>query len=68
MKLLLQVGQLQVYFNNKEINDVDIYFRSDKKACSFLEECWNSNVYVTSHTKKATLFIKKKTKATNDPL
>ncbi|WP_223251827.1 hypothetical protein [Bacillus atrophaeus] len=52
-------GTITSLFNNKEINDVDIYFRSDKKACSFLEECWNTNVYVTSHTKKATLFIKK---------
>lgn len=52
-------GTITSLFNNKEINDVDIYFRSNKKACSFLEECWNSNVYVTSHTKKATLFIKK---------
>ncbi|OBA05452.1 hypothetical protein A9D36_09605 [Bacillus subtilis] len=55
-------GAITSLFNNKEINDVDIYFRSDKKACSFLEECWNSNVYVTSHTKKATLFIKKRLK------
>lgn len=52
-------GTITSLFNNKEINDVDIYFRSDKKACSFLEECWNSNVYVSSHTKKATLFIQK---------
>ncbi|ADP32452.1 hypothetical protein [Bacillus atrophaeus] len=55
-------GTITSLFNNKEINDVDIYFRSDKKACSFIEDCWNNNVYVTSHTKKATLFIKNKLK------
>lgn len=51
-------GTITSLFNNKEINDLDVYFKSDKLACGFLAECWENNICVTTHTSKATLFLK----------
>lgn len=49
-------GTITSLFNNKEINDIDLYFRSDEQACSFLEDHWGA-AWVSTHTKKATLFV-----------
>jgi hypothetical protein len=48
-------GTITSLFCNREINDVDIYFRSKESLVQFLCDVWESRKYILSHTKKATL-------------
>jgi hypothetical protein len=48
-------GTITSLFANKEINDVDVYFRDKESLVRFLREIWNDQ-WVTSFTKKALLF------------
>jgi len=57
-EVIIAGGAITSLFNNKSINDIDLYFRSDKQACEFLSEYWQDGIYVASLTKKAALFIK----------
>ncbi|WP_123032206.1 hypothetical protein [Bacillus sp. TYF-LIM-B05] len=57
-EVIIAGGAITSLFNNKAINDIDLYFRSDKLACDFLSEYWQDGIYVASLTKKAALFIK----------
>jgi hypothetical protein len=47
-------GTITSLFCNREINDVDIYFRNEESVLSFISEVWGGSHYVVSHTKKAT--------------
>jgi hypothetical protein len=47
-------GTITSLLCNREINDVDIYFRNEESVLSFISEIWGGNHYVVSHTKKAT--------------
>ena len=53
-ELIIAGGTITSLFTNKEINDVDIYARSEEKALSFFEDIWS--VHVVSNTKKAIQF------------
>ncbi|WP_223837438.1 hypothetical protein [Bacillus swezeyi] len=60
-EVIIAGGAITSLFNNKEINDLDLYFRSDKQACGFLEDYWDA-AWISTHTKKATLFVENKLK------
>jgi hypothetical protein len=47
-------GTITSLFCNREINDVDVYFRDEESLLGFLSETWGSGRYVASNTKKAT--------------
>jgi hypothetical protein len=50
-------GTLTSLFCNREINDIDLYFRSSELAIKFFEEIWEDSRWVVSHTKKATQLV-----------
>lgn len=50
-------GTLTSLFCNREINDIDLYFRSSELAIKFFEEVWEESRWVVSHTKKATQLV-----------
>lgn len=50
-------GTITSLFSNREINDIDIYFRDEESAINFLVDVWEENKYIVSHTKKATLML-----------
>lgn len=50
-------GTLTSLFCNREINDIDVYFRSEDDLIRFLEEIWENGKYVVSNTNKATLLV-----------
>lgn len=49
-------GLITSLFTNREINDVDVYFRKKDDMLGFIEDLWGDRTYVVSHTDKATLF------------
>lgn len=53
-ELFVAGGTIASLFTNKEINDIDIYARSEEAAISFLEDIWS--VHVVSNTNKAIQF------------
>jgi len=55
-------GAITSLFCNREINDVDVYFRNEDSLINFLTDNWDSRMWVVSHTKKATLFTYDRTK------
>lgn len=48
-------GTITSLFCNREINDIDIYFRSQKHLINFIEDIWGSGHWIIAHTDKATL-------------
>lgn len=57
-KAIIAGGMISSLFTNKDINDVDVYFREYNSLYLFAEQTLSGN-HVVSHTKKATQFIKK---------
>jgi len=57
-KAIIAGGMISSLFTNKDINDVDVYFRDYNSLYLFAEQTLSGN-HVVSHTKKATQFIKK---------
>ncbi|GIN22553.1 hypothetical protein [Siminovitchia fordii] len=55
-KVFIAGGAITSLFNNKEINDIDIYFRNEESALSFISDIWSDQIWIASHTKKATQF------------
>ena len=55
-KAIIAGGMITSLFTNKEINDVDVYFRDNDNMYLFAERAIEDN-YVVAHTKKATQFI-----------
>jgi hypothetical protein len=53
-KAYIAGGTITSLFCNREINDVDVYFRNEDSAIDFLSEIWEDRQTVVSHTKKAT--------------
>ncbi|MFO1442919.1 hypothetical protein KDN24_06775 [Bacillus sp. Bva_UNVM-123] len=50
-------GAITSLFSNRDINDIDIYFRNEESAISFLADIWEERRHIVSHTKKATLTV-----------
>jgi hypothetical protein len=50
-------GTITSIFCNREINDVDVYFRDEESILGFLSEIWDGGRYIVSHTKKATQLV-----------
>lgn len=57
-KAIIAGGMISSLFTNKEINDVDVYFRDYNSLYLFADQTLSGN-HVVSHTHKATQFIKK---------
>lgn len=57
-KAIIAGGMISSLFTNKEINDVDVYFRDYNSLYLFADQTLSEN-HVVSHTHKATQFIKK---------
>jgi len=57
-KAIIAGGMISSLFTNKDINDVDVYFRDYNSLYLFAEQTISDN-HVVSHTKKATQFIEK---------
>ena|GEM_PF-4409484 len=57
-KAIIAGGMISSLFTNKDINDVDVYFRDYNSLYLFAERTLSGD-HVVSHTKKATQFIKK---------
>jgi hypothetical protein len=53
-KAIIAGGTITSLFCNREINDIDIYFRNEDSVISFLTEIWDEGRYIVSLTKKAT--------------
>lgn len=49
-------GAITSLFTNKNINDVDIYFRDEKDLINFIIEIYNNNHWIVSCTDKSILF------------
>ncbi|AZV43612.1 hypothetical protein BAOM_3003 [Peribacillus asahii] len=59
-------GTVTSLFNNKDINDIDVYFRDEDSLINFLSDVWSSSCWIVSNTNKATQFMyKKKDKEVN---
>lgn len=54
-KVYIAGGTITSLFCNRDINDIDVYFRSEKDLVDYLEGNWTSKHWIVSHTKKATL-------------
>jgi len=57
-KAIIAGGMISSLFTNKEINDVDVYFRNYDSLYLFADQTLYGN-HIVSHTNKATQFIKK---------
>lgn len=57
-KAIIAGGMISSLFTNKDINDVDVYFRDYNSLYLFADRTLSGN-HVVSHTKKATQFIQK---------
>lgn len=55
--VIIAGGCINSIFNNKDINDIDVYFRNDDDLIGVVAEVYDSN-WILAHTKKATLFKK----------
>lgn len=53
-KAIIAGGTITSLFCNREINDIDVYFRDEDSVISFLSEIWDEGRYIVSLTKKAT--------------
>lgn len=49
-------GAITSLFTNKDINDIDIYFRDEKDLINFITEIYNNNYWIVSCTDKSILF------------
>lgn len=56
-KAYIAGGTITSLFCNREINDVDVYFRNEESILSFLSDIWNNGRFIVSHTKKATQLL-----------
>lgn len=54
-RCILAGGAITSIFNNRDINDVDIYFRSLESLEELLEDIWGSSKWIVSQTDKALL-------------
>lgn len=55
-KVFIAGGLITSLFSSREINDVDIYFRSEKLLCDFIEEVYDdSHDWINALTSKALL-------------
>lgn len=62
-------GMITSLFTNKEINDVDVYFRDYDDLYYFAnKQLIENHAHIVSHTKKATQFLTKNKKTNNDLL
>ncbi|MGE7840644.1 hypothetical protein ACQKNX_07625 [Lysinibacillus sp. NPDC093712] len=59
-KAIIAGGMISSLFTNKEINDVDVYFRDYGSLYLFADQTLSGN-HVVSHTSKATQFLTKGT-------
>jgi hypothetical protein len=50
-------GMITSLFCNREINDIDVYFRNEDSIIDFLCEVWEDQKWVAIQTKKATLLV-----------
>ncbi|MCM3109938.1 hypothetical protein [Lederbergia lenta] len=50
-------GTITSLLSNRDINDIDVYFRNEESAIGFIQEFWEDRIHVVSHTKKATHFV-----------
>lgn len=55
-KAYIAGGAITSLFCNREINDIDIYFKDKDSCISVLEEIYQ-NACLMTHTNKATLFV-----------
>ena len=55
-KVFIAGGTITSLFNNQEINDIDLYFRSEESVMKFISDIWEDQIWIASHTKKATQF------------
>jgi hypothetical protein len=55
--VIIAGGCINSIFTNKDINDIDVYFRSDDDLVDVVADVYDSN-WILAHTKKATLFKK----------
>ncbi|WP_372011400.1 hypothetical protein NBRC13296_12640 [Paenibacillus chitinolyticus] len=46
-------GAITSLFSNREINDIDVYFRSEDSLVEFIEEAWEDSDWVNALTKKS---------------
>lgn len=60
-------GTISSLFTNKEINDIDVYFRNENDLAAFIMEICESE-WIVSSTSKATLFHYKIQQDGEDPL
>jgi len=56
-KAYIAGGTITSLFSNREINDVDVYFRDEDSIAGFLYDVWDNGRYIVSHTKKATQMV-----------
>lgn len=56
-KAFIAGGTITSLFCNREINDIDVYFRNEEAAINFVSEIWDDQKWVVSHTKKATQIL-----------
>ncbi|QDX94674.1 hypothetical protein EEL30_21780 [Brevibacillus laterosporus] len=58
-KAYIAGGAITSLFCNREINDLDVYFRNEESMIDFLESLWDeTGTYVASLTKKSILLLK----------
>ncbi|MGG3890250.1 hypothetical protein [Metabacillus fastidiosus] len=50
-------GTITSLFCNREINDIDVYFRSEEDIISFMSEIWEDQKWIVTQTSKATLLV-----------
>jgi hypothetical protein len=50
-------GTITSLFCNREINDIDVYFKDEESALGFISGVWEGGRHVVSHTKKATQML-----------
>ena len=53
--VIIAGGCINSIFTNKDINDIDVYFRNDDDIVVSVNEIYD-NYFILTHTKKATLF------------
>jgi hypothetical protein len=56
-KAFIAGGTITSLFCNREINDIDVYFRNEESILGFLSEIWEGGRYIVSNTKKATQLL-----------
>lgn len=52
-KSFIAGGAITSLFCNREINDIDIYFRNSDSFVDFIYDIWNGGRWITSHIKKS---------------